>query len=44
MDDPERILAILDRCAKDFHFPMLDNGYVYPAATHWRHWPEGGTL
>jgi hypothetical protein len=27
------ILAILDRCAADFRFPMLDNGYVYLAAT-----------
>lgn len=28
----EDILAILDRAAQDFSFPMLDNGYVYPAA------------
>jgi hypothetical protein len=27
------ILAILDRCANDFTFPMLDNGYFYLAAT-----------
>ena len=26
------ILAILDREAENFIFPMLDNGYVYPAA------------
>ncbi|MEL7003305.1 MAG: hypothetical protein AAFN93_11305 [Bacteroidota bacterium] len=24
------ILSQLDRCAKEFTFPMLDNGYVYP--------------
>ena len=24
------IVAQLDRCAEDFTFPMLDNGYVYP--------------
>ena len=24
------ILAQLDKCAEDFTFPMLDNGYVYP--------------
>ena len=27
------ILDVLDRCAADFTFPMLDNGYVYLAAT-----------
>lgn len=27
------ILAILDECARNFTFPMLDNGYVYLAAT-----------
>lgn len=27
------ILEILDRCAESFTFPMLDNGYFYPAAT-----------
>jgi hypothetical protein len=26
------ILTILDNCAKSFCFPILDNGYVYPAA------------
>src|SRR5262245_17507931 len=31
--DPEEILAILDRCCDAFRFPMLDNGYVYLAAT-----------
>jgi len=31
--DPEEILSILDRCCDDFTFPMLDNGYVYLAAT-----------
>ncbi len=29
----EKILDILDQCAKNSTFPMLDNGYVYPAAT-----------
>jgi hypothetical protein len=29
----EEILAILDRCCEAFTFPMLDNGYVYLAAT-----------
>ncbi len=28
----ERVLTVLDACAGDFTFPMLDNGYVYPAA------------
>jgi len=27
------VLDVLDSCAKDFTFPMLDNGYVYLAAT-----------
>ena len=30
---PEDILAVLDRCCDAYTFPMLDNGYVYPAAT-----------
>jgi hypothetical protein len=29
----ESILAVLDKCCDDFTFPMLDNGYVYLAAT-----------
>jgi hypothetical protein len=29
----EHILEILDRCCNNFRFPMLDNGYVYLAAT-----------
>lgn len=29
----EQILNILDRCCDDFTFPILDNGYVYLAAT-----------
>jgi hypothetical protein len=29
----EEILAILDQGARDFTFPMLDNGYVYLAAS-----------
>jgi hypothetical protein len=31
--DSEEILSILDRCCDAFTFPMLDNGYVYLAAT-----------
>jgi hypothetical protein len=31
--DAGQILAILDRCCDAFTFPMLDNGYVYLAAT-----------
>ena len=30
---PNEILRVLDQGAKDFVFPMLDNGYVYLAAT-----------
>jgi len=33
LDNPGRILAILDRCCEAFIFPMLDNGYVYLGAT-----------
>ncbi|MDH5676927.1 MAG: hypothetical protein OEZ06_32725 [Myxococcales bacterium] len=29
----DEILAVLDRCCREFTFPMLDNGYVYLAAT-----------
>ena len=29
----DQILSILDRCCDTFTFPMLDNGYVYLAAT-----------
>jgi hypothetical protein len=29
----EEILAVLDQCAAAFTFPMLDNGYVYLAAS-----------
>jgi hypothetical protein len=29
----DQILSILDRCCEAFTFPMLDNGYVYLAAT-----------
>jgi len=32
-DRPESILATLDECCRAFTFPMLDNGYVYLAAT-----------
>jgi hypothetical protein len=31
--DAERILSILDRCCEACTFPMLDNGYLYLAAT-----------
>ncbi|MGB7281045.1 MAG: hypothetical protein WBE13_02190 [Candidatus Acidiferrum sp.] len=30
---PERILSVFDQCCSHFTFPMLDNGYVYLAAT-----------
>jgi len=29
----EQILSVLDKCCANFTFPMLDNGYVYLAAT-----------
>ena len=29
----ERILSVWDQCCESFTFPMLDNGYVYLAAT-----------
>jgi len=31
--EAEHILSVLDRCCDRFTFPMLDNGYVYLAAT-----------
>jgi hypothetical protein len=31
--EAEEILSILDRCCDAFTFPMLDNGYIYLAAT-----------
>jgi hypothetical protein len=31
--DEKQILSILDRCCDSFTFPMLDNGYIYLAAT-----------
>src|SRR5215471_3716415 len=31
--EADHILAVLDRCCDSFTFPMLDNGYVYLAAT-----------
>lgn len=31
--DPEDILSVLDCCCDSYKFPMLDNGYVYLAAT-----------
>ena len=30
---PKDMLSALDKCCESFTFPMLDNGYVYPAAT-----------
>lgn len=30
----EDILKQLDSCSLEYTFPMLDNGYVYPAGTH----------
>lgn len=30
---PQEVLSVLDKCCESFTFPMLDNGYVYPAAT-----------
>lgn len=32
-NEADKILDILDRCCNSFTFPMLDNGYVYLAAT-----------
>ena len=32
-DDAAGVLSVLDQCARAFTFPMLDNGYVYLAAT-----------
>ena len=31
--DPDHILAVFDKCCAAYTFPMLDNGYVYMAAT-----------
>lgn len=31
--DPKKILSVLDGCCNAFTFPMLDNGYVYLAAS-----------
>ena len=33
MTDPDAILGVLDRCCDAYTFPMLDNGYVYLAAS-----------
>ena len=33
MYNKDEILSQLDQCNSDFEFPMLDNGYVYPAGT-----------
>jgi hypothetical protein len=33
MNQTEEILAQLDKCSSEYTFPMLDNGYVYPAGT-----------
>jgi hypothetical protein len=29
---PRDVLSALDKCCESFTFPMLDNGYIYPAA------------
>lgn len=45
MDDTrmevERILKVLDDCARVFTFPMLDNGYVFPAAARLNAFADG---
>lgn len=33
MIETKEILAQLDKCNSEYTFPMLDNGYVYPAGT-----------
>src|SRR5690606_6139407 len=33
MASATEILRILDQCCESYTFPMLDNGYVYPAAS-----------
>jgi hypothetical protein len=33
MMKPDEILHVLDQCCDEFTFPMLDNGYLYLAAT-----------
>jgi hypothetical protein len=33
MQDAKSILVVLDKAAQDFSFPMLDNGYLYLAAS-----------
>jgi len=33
MWNARRVLETLDKCAAQFTFPALDNGYVYPAAS-----------
>jgi hypothetical protein len=33
MNVTEEILNQLDKCSSEYTFPMLDNGYVYPAGT-----------
>src|SRR5688572_16028787 len=33
METSNEILRILDSCCDSYTFPMLDNGYVYPAAS-----------
>lgn len=33
MIQSEEILAQLDKCNSEYTFPMLDNGYIYPAGT-----------
>ncbi len=31
MIEETSVLGVLDSCAQSFSFPMLDNGYIYPA-------------
>ncbi|MDQ6812594.1 MAG: hypothetical protein M3040_02465 [Bacteroidota bacterium] len=33
MNQTEEILNQLDKCSSEYAYPMLDNGYVYPAGT-----------
>lgn len=46
MTSASEILSIWDQCCASYTFPMLDNGYVYPAASrlsvHWS--PENWAL
>lgn len=37
----KEILDVLDDCARAFTFPVMDNGYVYPAGTQLRAYADG---